>query len=332
MTQSGLTAEEINHMMRGYQASCVVMAGAELEVFDLLAGAPLTSAEVCARLGTDARATEILLDALAALRLLGKEEGRFSVPDGVAAVLTRSGKGSHLAMVQHQANCMRNWAHLAAVAKSGRPADAPPSIRGEAADYESFIEAMDNVSGPVAGKLLAELQPLAFSHLLDVGGGSGTWTLAFLKAAPGAKATIFDLPHVVPQARARVAGAGMADRVTLAAGSFYTDELPRGADLAWVSAIVHQNSREQNRELFARVHRALVSGGRILIRDIVMDASRTTPVAGALFAVNMLVNTPRGGTFTLEELAEDLAHAGFVQTKLLRRDEGMHSVVTATRP
>jgi len=113
---------------------------------------------------------------------------------------------------------------------------------------------------------------------------------------------------------------------------FYTDQLPHGVDLAWVSAIVHQNSREQNRQLFARTFASLTSGGLILIRDILMGDSRTSPVAGALFAVNMLVATDQGGTFTFEELRQDLASVGFVEAEVLRRDQGMHSITAARKP
>jgi hypothetical protein len=115
------------------------------------------------------------------------------------------------------------------------------------------------------------------------------------------------------------------------AGDFYRDELPMGADLAWVSAIVHQNSRQQNRELFRRVFRALEPRGRIAIRDVVMKESRTAPRAGALFAVNMLVGTPTGGTFTFGELKADLRQAGFVGARLVLHGEGNDSVVIATR-
>ena len=126
--------------------------------------------------------------------------------------------------------------------------------------------------------------------------------------------------------------AGMADRVRLVPGSFYTDALPSGADLAWVSAIVHQNSREQNRALFRKVFSALAPGGRILIRDIVMDESHTSPPMGAFFAVNMAVGTPGGGTFTFDELRDDLMTAGFVDASLLRHGEMMDSVVSAAKP
>jgi len=184
----------------------------------------------------------------------------------------------------------------------------------------------------MAPKLVEKLQPLRFRHLLDVGGASGTWTLAFLAAVPGARATLFDLPDVVPFAERRLAEAGMKDRVTLVSGDFYEDPLPQGADFVWLSAIVHQNSREQNRALYAKIFAALTPGGTLMIRDIVMDPTRTRPVAGAFFAVNMLVNTESGGTFTLEELSEDLLAAGFREPTLLVEGEWMDSVVRARRP
>lgn len=110
------------------------------------------------------------------------------------------------------------------------------------------------------------------------------------------------------------------------------DPLPAGADPVWMSAIVHPNSRIENRRLFSKVFKALEPGGRIAIRDILMDEARTSPLSGALFAVNMLVGTRQGGTFTLAELGEDLAAAGFGPPGVLHRDEGMSAIVVAGKP
>ena len=92
------------------------------------------------------------------------------------------------------------------------------------------------------------------------------------------------------------------------------------------------HSRRHNRELFAKVFRALAPGGRIAVRDMVMEPDRTSPREGALFAINMLVNTDSGGTFTLAEYAEDLQSAGFENPQLLVKHEAMNSVVAAQRP
>lgn len=323
-------AEKVLEMARAYQASCVLAAAVDLEVFNELDGQPKTAAEVASKLKLDFRAATILLDALSALELLAKSGDRYSVPANVADVLTPRGTHSVLPMVLHQANCLRRWSRLPWVVKSGTP-QREPSIRGEEADTAAFIAAMHVISGPTAETVVARLGELSFTHVLDVGGGSGTWTIAFLKAVPHATATIFDLPEVIPMARQRVTDAGLAQRVTLVPGDFYADELPAGEDMVWLSAIAHQNSREQNRVLFDKVRRALTPGGTLVIRDIVMDEDHVNPPGGAMFAVNMLAGTERGGTYSLAEYREDLEAGGFGHVELVYRDVWMNSLVRATR-
>lgn len=326
------TRESILDLVRGYQPACVLAAAADLDLFRAFAGrGSMTADAVAAAIGADARGTTVLLDALAALGLIDKDGEAFSVPPAVGAALGGTGPGSILAMAQHQASCLRRWALLAQVVKSGRRADAPPGVRGGAGDRESFILAMNDVSAASADGVIRHVGDLDYRCVLDVGGGSGTWTLAFLRACPSARAILFDLPLVVPMARQRFEDAGVVDRVTLVAGDFNTDPLPAGADLAWVSAIVHQNSREQNRALFGRVAAALAPGGVIAIRDHLMEPSRTAPVAGALFAVNMLVGTEGGGTYTVDELREDLEAAGLHDVAVAHREPTMNSILVARR-
>lgn len=335
MPETKHDGKSILEMVRAFQPACVLIAAADLDIFTLLHARPMNAARLAGKLKGDVRAAAVLLDALAAIGALTKGTGGrpvYRVPPAVAGLLTETGPRSVLGMVRHQGNCLRNWGQLAGVVLSGRPAAKRPSVRGAGGDLASFIRAMHEVSGPMAGPLVGGLGQLKFSSLLDVGGASGTWTISFLRRNPRARATIFDLPEVIPLARSKIKRAGLAGRVAFAAGSYNRDALPCGHDLAWVSAIVHQNSRAQNRALFAKVYKALTPGGRLLIRDIVVDASRTRPVAGALFAVNMLVATRGGATFTFNELREDLAAAGFVKVKYLRRGQFMDSVLCASRP
>ncbi len=325
------TADELLETVRGFQAACVVVAAAELDVFTALGRRPASAATLAAGIGADTRATAVLLDALVALELLRRKGGRYEVSAGVAELLTEDSPTNVLPGVRHQANCLRRWAQLARVVKTGRPAEREPSIRGEAGDCESFIGAMNNFTEAVAPQIVERLSPLHFERLLDIGGASGTWTIAFLRAVPDATAVLFDLPAVIPLARARLTRAGLVDRVTLVPGDFTTDELPGGADFAWLSAIVHQNSRAQNRALYAKIRSALTPGGTLVMRDFVMDASRTQPPAGALFAVNMLVGTEGGGTFTFADFEEDLKSAGFTAVDLLYQDDTMNSLVRARK-
>ncbi len=325
------TREQILELAAGFRGACVLGAAAELDVFTLVGDQQRSADEVADRLRSDRRATQMLLDALAALRLLAKESDRYSVPPELLPLLADGTPGSVLPMVRHNMNILRNWSQLAWVVKAGIPGPRQASIRGFEADRAAFIAAMHVVSGPIADDLVGRLGPLEIKHLLDVGGASGTWTLAFLRARPAARATIFDLPDAIQQARDRFARTEFAGRVAFASGDFYRDELPRGSDFAWVSAIIHQHSREDSRELFGKVFRALEPGGWIGIRDVVMEPCRTRPVFGAMFAINMLVATERGGTYTFSEIADDLAAAGFSDAQQPVRADDMTSVVVARK-
>ena len=328
-TTNTLDRDQILQLSGGFRFLAVLGAAAELNLFTLLGDDSLSAEPIAIRLRSNLRATTVLLDALAALGLLEKQGESYRVPASLRPLLSDSAPGTVLPMVLHQMSLIRMWSQLAWIVRSGEPAARQASIRGAEADRAAFIAAMHSVSDPLADGLVARIGPPKFTHLLDVGGASGTWTLAFLRAVPGSRATIFDLPDAIGQARTRIAASGFAGRVDFVSGDFYDDPLPCGADLAWVSAIVHQHAREDSRHLFSKVHAALVPGGRIMIRDIVMESNRVAPLDGALFAVNMLVATASGGTFTLDEFVEDLQASGFHDAKLLVKDERMGSVVEA---
>ena len=325
------SAEEVLQTSWLFQRACVLAAAADLNVFSALDNTPMTAGALAGQLGTDLRATTILLDGLAALEFLVKEGDDYSLPEDLANLLSDKSDKNVLPMLRHLANCLSRWAQLARVTRSGKPAERQPSVRGEAADQAAFIGGMHNLSAPIATEVVGRLNPLQFTHLLDIGGASGTWTMAFLEAVPEAKATLFDLPPVIPMAEKRLGEAGFAERAKLVAGDYNVDDLPEGADLAWLGAICHQNSRRQNRELFVKIHRALTNGGHVVIRDVVMDSSRISPERGALFAVNMLVATEGGDTYTLEEYGEDLRKAGFDEVTLVHRDEFMNSLIRAKK-
>ena len=325
------TAEEILGLGWSFQSACILTAAADLDLFSVLDGGPMKAESLAGELGCDLRAITILLDALTSLELLSKRDGDYSIGADLAELLSESSPKNVLPMLRHLGVCLRRWAQLGVVTKTGQSAERIAGVLGEEGEREAFIAAMNNFSVPIAADVVGRLQPLEFTHLLDVGGASGTWTIEFLKAAPNARATVFDLPHVIPMAEERMTRAGLMGRVDFVAGDFYEDELPAGADLVWLSSIAHQNSRPQNRELFAKIYVALNNAGHLAIRDVVMDPSHTSPRPGALFAVNMLAATPGGGTYTFEEYSEDLESAGFTDVTLVHRHEFMESLIRANK-
>jgi predicted methyltransferase len=115
-------------------------------------------------------------------------------------------------------------------------------------------------------------------------------------------------------------------------GDYLADPLPGGQDLAWLSAVIHSNGPEENLALYRRVFAALVPGGRIVIRDHVMNEDHTAPRAGTLFAINMLSATSRGRTYSYREIAGALAEANFTGVRLLQGGESMDALVEARKP
>ena len=182
------TVEQILEEARGFQPAAILHAAAELDLFTQLSSGPFTAERAAASLGADLRGLRMLLDASAALGLLDKRADQYEVPASVGKALSSRSPGNVLAMVQHQSNCLRRWDQLAKVVKTGRPADRIPSIRGREADYAAFIEAMDNLAAPIVDSIIASLPLGEFRHVLDVGGASGSWTIAFLRRNPHATA------------------------------------------------------------------------------------------------------------------------------------------------
>jgi len=325
------TVDEILGLGRSFQSACILTAAAELDIFSVLAEGAMNAESLAERVGCDLRGITILLDALTCLELLSKEGGDYALDAELAELLSESSPKNVLPMLRHLGVCLRRWSQLGCVVKSGESAGRIAGVLDKAAETKAFIAAMDNISAPMAAEVVGRLKPLEFTHLLDIGGASGTWTIEFLKAVPEGKATIFDLPDVIPMARERISSAGLGGRVDFVAGDFYEDDLPAGADLAWFGAIAHQNSRQQNRDLFAKTCAVLQDGGSVVIRDVVMEPSHTAPRPGALFAVNMLVATPAGGTYSLEEYTEDLESSGFTDVRLVHREEFMNSLIRAKK-
>lgn len=322
------TREKILDLSGAFLKPRIVITAAQLNLFAELDGRTRTVEDLCTANGWNPRGLRILLDALAAMGLVEKDrEGGYTLPAPLSDVLVPGRENSVLPMVLHRGAMWKTWSNLTEIVSTGLNPNPMGAKSRSDDEMEAFIGAMHVVGRAAADTIAASLDLSPFRKLLDVGGGSGTYVMAFLKAAPHLTATVFDLPRVIEFARRRLTDAGFIDRVSLAAGDYNADPLPRGHDLVLLSAIIHINSREANQALFRKVYDSLQPGGAILIRDHLMDVTRTRPVEGAIFAVNMLVATRGGGTYTIEETTADLEDAGFRDVRLIREGERMDQLL-----
>ncbi len=315
----------------GFMKSRVILTGAELDIFTRLDGGPQALSGLAKQTGFNRRSLARLLDALAGLGFLYKKDGAYSLT-GNGELLSSRHPGSILPMVLHMARVWDAWGDLSSMVMKGVRGKHKHSGRMDPAALAAFIGAMDVVGRDLSVEIAGSYDAGTCTRLLDVGGASGTYTVAFLRKYPSLNATIFDLGAVIPMARERMDAEGLTGRVSFAAGDFYRDDLPGGHDLVLLSAIIHQNDAQENIALYRKAFNALVPGGKVLIRDHVMEEDRTAPVPGTLFAVNMLVNTRGGNTYTFREIKRELKIAGFRDVKLLRTGDRMDGLVEAIKP
>ncbi|SPD73281.1 O-methyltransferase, family 2 [uncultured Desulfobacterium sp.] len=314
-----------------FMKSRIILTAVELDLFTRIHESPAGLPELARQMAFDKRAMTRLLDCLVTLGFLEKQDGLYRVSEE-GKFLSSHHPETLLPAVRHMAFVWDGWNKLTHVIKNGPDLQRKP-IEDQLSErqVDSFLGAMHTIARDLSREVAEFYDAGAYKRLLDIGGGAGTYTIAFLEKNLHMQGVIFDMENVIPTTRETIQKAGLGDRVELVAGDFYSDELPSGCDMALLSAIIHQNSPGQNVELYAKIYRALNRGGVILIRDHIMDESRTKPVDGTLFAVNMLVLTPGGDTYTFEEVKETLETAGFTGVKWIRVGERMDSLIEAIK-
>jgi SAM-dependent methyltransferase/predicted transcriptional regulator len=326
------TKPDIIPEVRSFMKSRVILSAAELDFFSRLDGNFLSAKELAETSGLDERATTRILDCLITYDLLEKENNRYRTTEK-GSQLSSQNRESRLPMVKHMNHIWKNWSHLTEVIKKGTNPYVRPVVDSESkADRNAFIGAMHVAARRISAKIADAYDLSSFKKLLDIGGGSGAYTIAFLNKNPNLNAVIFDLEGVIPIAKEKIHENNFQDKVDFVVGDFYVDDLPYGCDIALLSAIIHQNSPQQNVELYRKIYKALDPGGTLIIRDHIMDESRINPPAGALFALNMLVNTQGGDTYTFREVKDTLKTAGFEDVKLVISGKEMDCLVESMKP
>jgi ubiquinone/menaquinone biosynthesis C-methylase UbiE len=307
------SAQEISETASAFMKSRVLLTAFELDLFTALGDKTLGPAEVASRVGADERAMDRLLGALTAMGFAIKADGKYSAPEAVRKHLDRNSP-DYLAELAHTANQYRNWGTLTRAVKHGT------SVIDLAFDddtrREDFIGAMHSRAKKRAPEAV-DLIDLADVHrVLDVGGGSGAFSMEMCRRKPGVEAVVLDLPEVIPLTRKYVAQEGFSECIDVMDGDYMTTDFGSGYDLVLFSAILHINSPRENQALLKKAYRALEPGGHIAVLDFIMDEERIHPPRGAVFALNMLINTSAGDSYTASEISGWLSEAGCVDVEL----------------
>lgn len=306
----------------GFVYSQILLACVQLRLFDLLAEGPDTAAALAPRLNLPVDAAERLLAAATALRLTSRRGDRFGLgPLGAAMV----GNAAIRQMVLHHPMLYADLQDPVALLRAPRggtnlagfwayAGDQPGALRdGEVAAYTALMAASQPL---VSDEVIDAYRMGRHHHLMDVGGGDGSFLAAVGARVPGLRLTVFDLPPVAERARLRLAQAGLGARVQAVGGNFLADALPTGADLVSLVRVIHDHDDPEALAILRAVRAALPPGGALLLAEPMAETLGAEPAGDAYFGFYLLA-MGRGRPRSPAALMALLHQAGFDTATLL---------------
>ena len=316
------SVNEIVDLASAYYGSAVLFAAIDRGVFAAVekSGA---FADVVKATGGSERGMRLLLDACVAEGLLEKNGETYSNTPAGKAALVPGGPADLTKAIRYNRDVYPAWGKLAEFAFTGQPVERPEVHLGENEERtKAFAAAMFGRAMGI-GKSIVPM--LGFGdggletgdesrevRVLDLAGGPGAYAILMCQANPGMRCVTVDLPAISAEAKGYVAQFALADRIECRAGSYHADEYEAEAyDAVTIFGALHQESPEQIVDILKRANRALKPGGRLLVLDMMTDATHTSPKFSALFAVNMALTTANGWVFSDEELKGWMREAGF---------------------
>jgi ubiquinone/menaquinone biosynthesis C-methylase UbiE len=291
-------------------AANVYRVALEAGLLDAIAEGPLTAEEVAAKCQCDARATELVLQTLEAMRLTAHADGKWSLTPLAGSLLT----GGYRQLGQQY------WDHLPKLLKTGEPWIHMDDAAQSAGHYQSQAAALAWMLAPAAEAAASALgigEREKDLNILDLGAGSASWSLTMARRDAGTQVTAVDWPAVLEVARATAAKFGLGDRLTTIAGNYHEVELPEAAfDLAILGNVTHLETPAGNRDLLAKARRALKAGGRVAIFDV-LPGQASGDLNRTLYTLGLALRTRAGHVYTPAELADLLAESGFGPSRLV---------------
>jgi precorrin-6B methylase 2 len=330
-----VTPERILQFAWAFAPPLVIEAAIRHRVFDVLAKQQMPLGALARATGASRRGLGAIVDALVGLGLLARDDaGRYALTPESETFLVSHQPGFIGGIFRHvSAQLLPNWLHLSEIVGSGKPVSRVPVADEGAQYFVEFVEDIFPLSYPSARALAGALDLARASgpvSVLDVGAGAGVWGIALAQASPHVTVRAIDLAEVVAVTRRVAERFGVGDRLTTVAGDMLQAEFGSGHQVATLGQILHSEGVERSRALLRRVHAALAPGGTIAIAEFLVDADRRGPVSALIFAVNMLVNTEAGGTYSFEDIAGWLTEAGFTDPRQLPVP-GPSPLILATR-
>ncbi|MGA2072296.1 MAG: methyltransferase [Terriglobia bacterium] len=335
-TQPSVTPDRIMQLTWGYAPPLILEAAIRHRVFDVLDNGPKTVEEVEDATGACARGLTALMNALVGLNLLTKDvQGHYTLTPESAAFLVSTKPGFQGGMILHcSQHLIPKWLRLDEIVATGKPVEPVNQQRLGGDFFSKFVADILPRSYGSAQTLAAALdlngagKPVS---VLDLAAGSGVWGIALAQKSPYVHVTAVDWPEVIAITRKTVASFGLMKRFRFIPGDLLAADFGANHAVATLGHILHSEGEERSRTLLQRAFDALAPGGTIAVAEILVNDERTEPLGSLLFAVNMLVNTDNGDTYSFREISSWLREAGFVNARTLDAP-GPSPLILATKP
>lgn len=316
------TPERIMQFAWGYAPTLILEAAIHHRVFDALDEQPKSASALAAETATDERALRSILDALVGFEFLAKDaHGHYSNTPESSAFLVMTKPGFQGGIFQHTSTqLLPKWLQLNEVVKTGRPASAVNQEGNGTEFFEQFVEAifpMSYLAAQTLGKSLHLGSASTPVKALDIAAGSGVWGVALAQQSPQVAVTAVDWAGVLPVTRRVVSRFGLEKQFTFVEGDLLEADYGDGFQIATLGHIIHSEGEARSKQLLQKVFAALAPGGTIAIAEMVPNHERTGPPHALIFAVNMIINTEAGNTYSFEEMSDWLREAGFQNVRQL---------------
>ena len=328
-----VTPERIYQLAFGYAPPLVLEAAIRHHVFDVLDTGPKSLSEISQATGASERGLAAIMNVLVGLAFLNKDgQGNYSLAPESEAFLVSTKPEFQGGLIRHTSeHLLPKWLQLNEIVATGKPAGAVNQQTTGTDFFAQFVNDIFPMSYHVAQELARHLNLSGPVSVLDLAAGSGVWGIALAQSSSQVRVTAVDWPGVIPVTRNTVTRFGLADRFSFVEGDLLQADFGSGHSVATLGHILHSEGIERSKALLAKTFGALASGGTIAIAEFLVNTERTGPVNGLVFAVNMLVNTDCGDTFSFEEIGGWLREAGFVDARTLNT-HGPSPLILATKP